>query len=75
MSEDNVVVLPVVTRLDCPPERVLQAAIEAGLTEATIVGYDADGEFYFASSKASGPEVLWALEVAKKELLNVQAPE
>jgi hypothetical protein len=75
MSADNVVILPVMTRLDCPPERILDAAKEAGLTEATVVGYDADGNFYFASSKASGAEVLWTLEIAKRELLNYEVHE
>lgn len=68
-ENDNVVVLPVVTRLDCPPDRILDAAKEAKLTEATVIGYDENGDFYFASSKANGPEVLWALEQAKKALL------
>jgi hypothetical protein len=65
----DVVVLPVVTCLDLPPERVLQAALEAGLTEVIIVGYAADGSEYFASSVGDGGDVLWHLERAKLRLL------
>ncbi|MBR0682756.1 hypothetical protein GXW74_19850 [Roseomonas eburnea] len=63
------VVLPVVTRLDVPAERVLSCAMEAGLEKAVVVGWTAEGEFYFASSLADGGEVLWLLEMAKKRLL------
>lgn len=67
----NVVVLPVVTRLDIPPGRVLEAASAANLTEVVVVGIDEDGEEYFATSQASGPAVLWHLERAKLRLLRM----
>jgi len=68
---DNVVILPVITRLEIPAERVLNAAIEEGVKEVVIVGYDKDGEFYFASSKADGGQVMWLFELAKKKLLEI----
>lgn len=67
----DVVNLPVITRLDLPPERILTAALESGLDGVAIVGWDADGELYFASSMADGGEVLWLFELAKKKLLEV----
>lgn len=66
---DNVVELQVVTRLDIPAERVIRRANEANLSNVVVIGWDDDGDFYFASSYASGPEVLWLLEMAKKELM------
>jgi hypothetical protein len=66
---DNVVDLPVITRLDIPPEKVLSRALEAGLTDVVVIGYDADGQEYFASSKADGKDVLWLLERGKICLL------
>jgi hypothetical protein len=39
------------------------------LAYVIIIGETDDGEFYFASSKASGPDVLWDLEKAKLVLL------
>lgn len=71
MSESNVVVLPVVTRLDLPPERILSAAIGAELKSVVVVGYDKDGEEYFASSLADGGDVVWLMERAKLKLLKM----
>ena len=56
--------------LDIPPEKVLQAAIDAGITEVVIVGIDADGKHYFASSMSSAPEIAWHLDTAKWRLMN-----
>ena len=71
----EVVNLPVITRLDIDPQRVLAAATEAGMTEVVIVGLDADGNEYFASSQAGGPDVLWHLERAKLRLLRMVEEE
>jgi hypothetical protein len=67
----EVVELDVLTHLDLPVDRILKAALEKGLAEVVIIGFDDDGEFYFAASKADGGDVLWLLELAKKKLLEV----
>jgi hypothetical protein len=72
MSEDNVVVLPVVTRLDLPPDRILKGALEADLKRCFVVGWKQDGELYFASSFADGGDVLWLWEKAKALLLEAE---
>jgi coenzyme F420-reducing hydrogenase delta subunit len=66
----NVVNLPCVTRLDLPPERVLQAALEAGLEGVVVMGYK-DGEPYFASTYADGGNVMWLMELLKAKLLKI----
>lgn len=66
---DNVTNLNQITKLDIPAERVLQAALDAELTDVVIIGYDLDGNEYFASSMADGGNALWLLERAKLELL------
>lgn len=71
MSDDGIVYLDNVTRLDIPAERVLQKALERGLQSVVIVGYDADGDEYFCSSLADGGDALWLLERCKKKLLDV----
>lgn len=71
MTDSNVVILPVITRLDLPPERILNAALSADLTEVVILGTDKDGNEYFASSQGGGPDVLWHLERAKLKLLGM----
>ena len=60
-----------VTRLDIPVSRVLKAAREAKLSEAVVIGYDKDGDFFFAGSKADGAQALWLLELAKKKLMDI----
>lgn len=70
----NVVELPVVTRLDIDPQRVLAGALEAGMQQVVIVGYDKDGDEFFASSLADGADALWHLERAKMKLLKAGDP-
>lgn len=67
---NNVVDFTGVTRLDLDPDRILKNAT-GYLSEVVILGFTKDGEEYFASSKASGADVLWHLERAKKKLLEM----
>lgn len=65
----NVIPLPVITTLDLDAERVLGGAINSTLQSCIVLGYDADGEFYFSATMADGGEALWLLELAKLNLL------
>lgn len=69
---DNVIPLGNVTRLDLPVDRVLDEAKKVCSDGVVILGYDGDGQRYFASSIADGGTVLWLLEQAKKLLLEVE---
>jgi hypothetical protein len=64
----NVIDLPVITRLNLDPDRVLNKAI-GELKDVIIVGYDKDGNEYFASSIADGGYVNWLLDRMKLKLL------
>lgn len=65
----EIITLDLITKLDIPVERVIDGAKKADLETAVVIGWDKDGEFYFASNKADGADVLWLLEQAKKRLL------
>lgn len=65
----EVKVLPVITSLDINVERVLNSALDAKLDQVVILGRDPDGQFYFASSKSDGGDVLWELETARLKLM------
>jgi hypothetical protein len=65
---DNVHILPVVTRIDTTPDRVLEAAI-GKLESVVVIGFGKDGEEYFASNQTDGGDVLWKLERAKHKLM------
>lgn len=67
----EVVELGVVTSLPVPSEKLLQKAIEGGVTNVVIIGYDPEGQFWFASSDADGGDVIWLLEMAKKKILEI----
>lgn len=67
---ENVIPIGGITYLDIPVERVLDEAkpqVDEG--GVVVLGWDKDGELYFASSIADGGEVLWLLEKAKTALL------
>lgn len=67
----NVVRFTGISRLDLNPETVINSSLEAGLSGVVIIGYDSDGEEYFASSYADGGDVLWLLERMKMSLLKI----
>ena len=67
---DNVVPLGIPTTEDVPPEKVLRSALEAGLTEVVVLGYDKDGQEYIASSEANGCNILWLMELGKFRLMS-----
>lgn len=68
---DNVVDFNGITRLPSDPYRIIKKACQAEMTSIVIIGFDKDGEEFFASSEADGGAVLWHLERAKKKLLEV----
>lgn len=67
----KIVPLETVTKLDIPPDRIFEAAKDRCKDGVVIIGYDEDGDFYFASSVADGGTILWLLETAKKNLLSI----
>ena len=66
---NNVIPLGNITRLDLPTDRVLDAAKGDCSDGVVIIGFDNQGELYFASSIADGGPVIWLLEQAKFALL------
>lgn len=66
---NNVVDFNGITRLNLDPDRVLNKAI-GNLKDVIILGYDKEGEEYFASSIADGADVNWLLDRMKHMLMN-----
>lgn len=64
----KVVLFHGITKLNLPPDRILEGAI-GELDSVVILGFDKSGEEYFATSYADGGDVLWLLERLKKRLL------
>ena len=70
----EVITLRCLTKLDVPPERVLQAAIDADLEGVLVLGYDKEGDIYMAGTYADGGTVIWLMEKCKKRLIDFEAP-
>lgn len=66
----DLITLHQITSLDIPADRVLSEAM-GEMDKAIVMGYDKEGEFYFASSIADGGDVLWLLENMKINLLQL----
>lgn len=66
----KVIPLNNVTKLDLPVDRVLESA-KNELEGVVLMGYDKEGELYFASTYADGGDVLWLVENLKKNLLGI----
>jgi hypothetical protein len=50
------------------PDALLES-LKGGLESFVVIGYDYDGQEYFASTFADGAHVLWLLERYKKKLI------
>ena len=69
----KVVPIGCITYLDMPPDVILDSA-KGRMEGVILVGFDTDGELYFASSYADGGTVMWLLEMTKKRLLETRSP-
>ena len=66
----KVIELTTVTTKEIPPERILEAALKAQLTDVVLIGQRPDGSVYFAMSTAEAPAVNWMLDCAKRLLMD-----
>ena len=62
MSDDNIVELNCITKLDLPPEKVLSRAIDKDLESVVVVGITKDGDEFFASSMSDGGTAIYWLQ-------------
>lgn len=72
----NVTILPVITNLPQPPERILEAALEnhaeRAFSRVIVIGvFEDDGEEYFASSEPDAGTFLWDTERARHALMRI----
>lgn len=70
-DQDKVTTLNMVTSVSLSPERVLTSALTAGLKSVIVVGFDQDGDFYFASTEADAAEVVYTLRRAEWKLMKI----
>ena len=63
------------TVVDLPAEKVLTRAVNVDLTEVVVIGTDPNGDLYFASTTSDCPRVLWLLELARQDLLEIASDD
>lgn len=73
--ENNVLFLRKETDMDIPVERVLESAIKENLKSVAVLGFSDDGSFHFASNTSDTAYILFLLELAKQQLLNMYKGE
>ena len=66
----EIIDMPMRTTLEIPAAKVLAAATESDLEDVLVIGWCKSGEFFFASSSPDGAELLFLLELAKKQLMD-----
>lgn len=66
---NNVIQFRGITRLDHDPDLTLENT-KGKLKGFCIMGYDLEGNEYFASTYADGGDVLWLMERMKMRLLS-----
>lgn len=66
----NVIEFPKETLNDVPAQQVIESAVAAELDEVIVIGWDKNGESYFASSQGSLAEIILDLEICKKALMD-----
>ncbi len=59
-----------ITKSDLEPDAVLEAA-KGKVLDVIVLGYDENGEEYFASAKADVAAILWLLKRYEKHLLEL----
>ena len=69
MSDDNVIYLNEATTEDIPPDRVIDAALDANLSVAIVIGRRPDGSIYFASSTGDVREAHWLVSVVATNIV------
>ena len=65
----TVVEFPGTTTVHEPAEKLLEKAKDWGLHDALVLG-QADGQFMFGGNMGDSAEILWLLELAKKQILD-----
>jgi hypothetical protein len=69
MSE-NIMMFPGITPNNYEPDYIIDRA-RGKLDMVVIIGYTPDNDIYFSSSHSDGGSIIWLLENAKKQLLEV----
>lgn len=74
MSDDNVIRPDFVTKVAIPVDTILEQAKDAGLEDVVVIGWGDGVGCYLATSSAHAPEIIFLIELAKKQVLDECSP-
>lgn len=68
--KSNILDFTGISRLGVDPQRVLSKASDKELEDVIVIGRTQEGHLYFHASSPDGADVLWLMELTKKNLLS-----
>lgn len=68
---DNVIEFPGETVGPIPPKKILDKANEEQLKDVVVLGWTEDNSLYISSSTGEAPDLIFLLEMAKAELIDM----
>jgi hypothetical protein len=74
MSDDNVIRPDFITKGPVPVQAILEQAQSAGLEDVVVIGWVDGVGCYLGTSSGHAPEIIFLLELAKKQVLDECAP-
>lgn len=66
----NVIKFTGATTNDIEPDVILESAKNEMLSECLVIGFQPDGQLYFAGSTGDVGQILTMIELAKKQLMD-----
>ena len=69
MSKAKIFPIGTITKLDIPPDAILESA-KGQLEGVVLIGFDKKGDVYAASSYADGGNIMWLLEACKRKMFD-----
>ena len=70
VKSGEVIEFPSETFQDIEPKKITEAANKIDFEHVMIVGWEKDGEMYFASSQGSAAEIVLDLEICKRMIMD-----
>ena len=69
---DNIVKFPRLNKEPIAVSDILEQAMEEDLDSVLLIGKDKNGDYFLSSSECDVRQMLWTIEILKKELLEYE---
>lgn len=69
---DNIISFPRLNSEDIPVDRLLEQALSEDLQSVLLIGKDKNGDYFLSSSDVDIKNMLWLIEVLKREIMEYE---